>query len=124
MDLSREQVEVLRVSRPWLRKRDQTYGRSLEQVVRDASEGEFLADAVDTGHVPEFEGIKLALDATRCMMESAATTYVRDGRSDFAASALYGTADELRAIAGRLLKDAEALETLGSDLGLPTAASA
>ena len=58
------------------------------------------------------------------MMESAATAYLGDNKPHFAASALYGTADEFRAIATRLLMDAEAMENLGSDLGVPTAASA
>ena len=121
MDLSREEVERLRAPRPWLRKRQQPYGRQLEDVVRDASDMEFLVDAVDavdTGHVPELEGIKMVTEAYRYVAESAARRSVAGGKHDWAADDLYGTAVEFRAMADRLRQDADTLEALGLELGV------
>ena len=52
-------------------------------------------------------------------METAATSYAATNRLDFAAGALYDTAAEFRVMAARLLDDAEALESLAPQLGVP-----
>lgn len=121
MDLTRDQINLLRASRGWLRKRQQPYGRPLEEVVRDASEMEFLLDAVDAGHVPEFEGIKIALQAYCLLAESGARRHVEAGKRAWAADDLYGTASELRALASVLLTDADGLEAIGPEIGVTAA---
>ncbi len=118
MDLTRDQVEQLRASRPWLRKRAQPYGRTLETVVREAGDMEFLLDAVDTGHVPEFEGIKMALDASICLTKAGARAEAAAGKHHIAQAWVDGTAEELRALAAGLLEHAEALDALGPRLGV------
>lgn len=123
MDLTPAQVEQLRTSRPWLRKRAQAHGRPIGVVVAEAHDTEFLIDAVDTGHVPELEGIKMALEAYRIVAEVEARAAVVADKHHFAQDFLFGTADEFRAMAASLLRDAETLEALGPSLGVSAAAT-
>ncbi len=114
MVLSRSQVRALEETRPWLRRRDSAfYGRRLEDVVRESDEMEFLADAIQARHLPDIDGVSMALETyTAFVLAEARADAVT--KPHLAQVWLDETAEEYRRLSARLLQDAARLHALAS----------